>query len=120
MVFVGRIFEIVEITEQVAQIVFKKKDGDRFVYWHFCVFGFWKDRALMKQELKPRMKIKANVHMNSKKDNQKNKWWGDFFFKEIYIIEEGTDALKDRGRLFKSDAGTVDASAGEVVEKENE
>jgi len=61
MVIVGRIFDIVVISEKVAQIVLKKKMNDKVVPVAISVFGYWKDRALNEMKLKGKDKIKANV-----------------------------------------------------------
>lgn len=112
MVITGRIFDVVVLNEKVAQIVLKKKMGDKIVPVAICVFGYWKDKAIKELKLKAKDKIKANVYMKSK--IYKDKYYTDVYFKEIFRIEEAPKPLAQVGKnLF------VDTETGEIIENEN-
>lgn len=113
MVIVGRIFDIVVISEKVAQIVLKKKMNDKVVPVAISVFGYWKDRALNEMKLKGKDKIKANVYMKSKIYN--GKYYTDVYFKEILLVEEAPKQMT-KPELFQSDHGMVDTETGEIID----
>ena len=101
MVITGRIFDIVHISDKVAQIVLKKKDKDKFILVAISVFGFWRDKAINELKLKNKDKIKANIYMKSKLYN--GKYYTDVYFREIYILEKATQGL------------FVDKETGEII-----
>lgn len=113
MVITGRIFDIVTISEKVAQIVLKKKMNDKIVPVAISVFGYWKDKALVEMKLKPKDKIKANVYMKSKIYN--GKYYTDVYFKEVHLVEEGAKPMSSNN-LFTSE-GMVDIETGEIIEQ---
>ena len=84
---IGRIFEIVEITPKFAQIVLKKKIDNKMSLCAFSVSGYWRDKALVELALKPKDKIKANFYHKSEKNLERNRYYNDIFFKQIYLVE---------------------------------
>jgi hypothetical protein len=98
MVLVGRIFDIVSINEKVAQIVLKKKIGDKIVPVAVSVFGFWKDKALNELKLKPKDKIKGNLYLKSKLYN--GRYYTDVYFKDVLVVEEAPITM--RSSLFSN------------------
>jgi len=116
MVITGRIFDIVNISDKVAQIVLKKKMNDKIVPVAISVFGYWKDKALVDMKLKPKDKIKANVYMKSKIYN--GKYYTDVYFKEVILVEEGARPMGG-ANLFNTDDGIVDVETGEIIEENN-
>lgn len=128
MVIVGRIFEIHHLNDKSSQIVLKKKMGDKIVLVAIEVFGYWKDKALNEQGLKPKDKIKGNVYMKSRLYN--NRYYTDVFFKDIIKVEEyapskitpgakpaAQDAEPD---LFAQGRYIVDVQTGEIIEQKND
>lgn len=117
MVITGRIFDIVVITEKVAQIVLKKKMNEKIVPVAISVFGYWKDRALNEMKLKPKDKIKGNVYMKS--NIFKGKYYTDVYFKEIILVEEGPKNMSS-SNLFQTNEGLVDIDTGELMQENND
>lgn len=116
MVITGRIFDIVTISEKVAQLVLKKKMNDKIVPVAISIFGYWKDKALNEMKLKPKDKIKGNVYMKSKIYN--GKYYTDVYFKEVYLVGEAPRAMNGSS-LFQTDEGLVDTETGEFIEENN-
>ena len=103
MVITGKIFDIVIISDGVAQIVIRKKDNGKVVPIAITVLGYWKDKALKDLKLQPKDKIKANLHLKSKLYN--GKYYTDVFFREIYVVERAPAQI---GRiLFDKETGEV-------------
>ncbi len=116
MIITGRIFDILILSEKSAQIVLRKKLGDKIVPVAVEVYGYWKDKALNELKLKPKDKIKANIYLKSKM--WKDKYYTDVFFKEIIRVDEYVYTKLDpmRPDLFQTDDGLVDTDTGEVIE----
>ena len=114
MVIVGIIFEIVVVSDKVAVIVLRKKMGDKIVPVAISVFGWWKDRALNENKLKPKDKIKGNLYMKSRQWN--GKWYTDVYFKEVYLVEPAPVKMCANELFIEDDGFTVDTSSGEVIE----
>lgn len=119
MVIVGRIFDIVIVTDKVAQIVLRKKMNDKIVPVAISVFGYWKDK-IHQMGLKPKDKIKGNVYMKSKIYN--GKYYTDVYFKEVYLVEEAPRPMNERN-LFEThetitddDTGFTIGEGGEIIE----
>lgn len=93
---IGRIFEIVEITPKFAQIVLKKKIDNKMSLCAFSVSGYWRDKALVELALKPKDKIKANFYHKSEKNLERNRYYNDIFFKQIYLVEEAPAPMKSK------------------------
>lgn len=110
MVITGRIFDIVHIGDNVAQIVLKKKMRDKIVPVAITILGFWKDKALKDMKLKPKDKIKGNIYLKS--NLYKGKYYTDVFFREVYLLEPAP--IKMNQSLFN-----VDTETGEVFENNN-
>lgn len=113
MIIVGRIFDIVVISEKVAQIVLKKKMNDKIVPVAISIFGFWKDKAINEMKLKGKDKIRGKVYMKSKIYN--GKYYTDVYFKEIMLIEEAPKMMRSAD-LFETDQGVVDTETGEIID----
>jgi len=109
MVITGRIFDIVKVSDNVAQIVLKKKMKDKIVPVAITVMGYWKDKALKEMKLKPKDKIKGNIYLKS--NLFKGKYYTDVFFREVYLIEPAP--INMNKNLF------VDEETGEVFENNN-
>jgi hypothetical protein len=101
MTIEGKIYDIVVVSERVAQIILRKKDKDKFILVAISVFGYWRDKAIVDLKLKPKDKIKARVYMSSKL--YKDKYYTDVFFREINVIYRAPN------RLF------VDKETGEIL-----
>ena len=115
MVITGRIFDIVHISDKVAQIVLRKKDKDKFILVAISVFGFWRDKAINELKLKNKDKIKANVHLKSKLYN--GRYLTDVFFKEIVMVESYNPSVvtdPTQQKMF------VDEETGEVFEDDED
>ena len=116
MIITGRIFDIVTVSDNVAQIVLRKKLADKIVPVAVTVFGYWKDKAIRDMKLKPKDKIKGNLYLKSRIYN--GKYYTDVFFKEILLVEEHIKTRINGGseqNLFKTDDGLVDLDTGEIM-----
>lgn len=100
MLIEGRIFDIVHISDKVAQIVLRKKDKDKYILVAISVFGYWRDKAINELKLKQKDKIKGKFYMTSKL--YKEKYYTDVFFREITILEKSINGL-----LVDRDTGEV-------------
>jgi hypothetical protein len=123
MVITGRIFDIVIVSDKVAQIVLKKKMADKIVPVAIAVFGYWKDKIINEMKLKPKDKIKGNIYLKSRIYN--GKYYTDIYFKEVYVVEEYVKPFSNVGNLFEEqekavieeiDDLRVDVGTGEVFE----
>ena len=63
MMITGKIFDIHILNDKSAQIILRKKLGDKVVPVAIEVFGYWKDKALNELKLKPKDKIRANFYL---------------------------------------------------------
>jgi len=103
-VITGRIFEIIVISEKVAQIVINKKDSKgKVIPIAISVVGFWKDKAM---NLKQKDKIRGNLYFKSNLYN--GKYYTDVQFKEIDILEQAPINMSQRTLL-------VDVETGEII-----
>ena len=101
MIIEGRIFDIVHVSDKVAQIVLRKKDKDKYILVAISVFGYWRDKAINELKLKQKDKIKGKLHLNSKM--YKEKYYTDVFFREITILEKSVNGLfvdRDTGEIL--------------------
>jgi hypothetical protein len=110
LTYSGRIFDIVEISPKVAQIVLKKKINNKIQPVAICVFGYWRDKALNEMKLKVKDKIRGNLYLKSK-PNGRSGYYTDVYFKEIFIVENAPTNMRE---LF-----VVDRETGEIIENEN-
>lgn len=106
MILTGKIFDIHKIGEKEAQIVIRKKMGEKIVPVAVNIFGFWYDKAIVQQKLKQGDKIKANLYMKSKFWEKGKKYFTDVYFKDIVIIEF-SDPFSDRKTLFDEETGEI-------------
>jgi hypothetical protein len=111
MVITGRIFDIVIISDKVAQIVLKKKMNDKIVPVAISVFGYWKTKALEEMKVKMKDKIKGNLYLKSKIYN--GKYYTDVYFKEIYFAEDRQDI--NTGIFKEMEEGLLDTETGELL-----
>jgi hypothetical protein len=103
-VITGRIFEIIVISEKVAQIVINKKDSKgKVIPIAISVVGFWKDKAM---NLKQKDKIRGNLYFKSNLYN--GKYYTDVQFKEIDVLEQAPINMSQRTLL-------VDVETGEII-----
>jgi hypothetical protein len=103
-VITGRIFDIIVVSEKVAQIVINKKDSKgKVIPIAISVVGFWKDKAM---NLKQKDKIRGNLYMKSNLYN--GKYYTDVQFKEIDVLEQAPINLSQRTLL-------VDVETGEII-----
>ena len=116
MVLIGRIFDIVHISDNVAQIILRKKISNKIVPVAVSVFGYWKDKALKDMKLKPKDKIKGNLYLKSKIYN--NKYYTDVFFKEIILVEPAPIPMNDlfNKNIIQEDDGYIDTDTGEFID----
>ena len=115
MVLTGRIFDIIIVYEKVAQIVVRKKYGDKIFPVAVTVFGYWKDKALNEMKLKPKDKIKGNIYPKSRLYN--GKYFTDISFKEIYLVESAPMDLFHNPDVDLEDDETLDTDTGEIIKK---
>ena len=115
MILQGKIFDIVVINEKVAQIVIRKKLGEKIVPVAVNVFGYWKDKALNELKLKPKDKIKGNLYIKSKIFN--GRYYTDIFYKDIILVDEFVASSLTQSNMFDIDKEEVDEETGEIVPK---
>lgn len=116
MIYTGRIFDIVEINEKVAQIVLRKKDKDKIVPVAITVMGYWKDKALRDMKLKPKDKIRGNIYLRS--NLYKGRYYTDVMFREVFLVEPAPVKMNS-GLFVETDEGLIDTETGELVESQN-
>jgi len=115
MVITGRIFDIVKVTDTVAQIVLKKKVKDKIVPVAITILGYWKDKALNEMKLKMKDKIRGNVYLKS--NLYKGRYYTDVYFREVYIVEPAP--VKIANPLFvETEDGYIDTETGEFLSHE--
>jgi hypothetical protein len=103
-VITGRIFDIIVVSEKVAQIVINKKDSNgKVIPIAISVVGFWKDKAM---NLKQKDKIRGNLYFKSNLYN--GKYYTDVQFKEIDVLEQAPINMSQRTLL-------VDVETGEII-----
>lgn len=115
MIYTGRIFDIVHVSEFVSQIILKKKDRDKIVPVAIKVMGHWKDKAFKEMKLKPKDKIKGNLYLKSNLHN--GKYYTDVFFREIYLVEPAPVKMGSSPLFEQTDDGLVDTDTGELMEE---
>ena len=102
-VLTGRIFEVVVVSEKVAQIVINKKDSKgKVIPISVSVVGFWKDKAM---NLKQKDKIRANLYLKSNLYN--GKYYTDVQFKEIEILEHAPIKMSNNVYLVDKETGEI-------------
>jgi hypothetical protein len=114
MVYTGRIYDIVHVSDMVSQIILKKKDRNKNILVAIKVMGFWKDKAFNELKLKKKDKIRGNIYLKSNLYNEK--YYTDVFFREIFLVE--TSSVLEAPSMFTEDeesGNRVDLSTGEVI-----
>jgi hypothetical protein len=104
MVIVGRIYEIIIVSQGVAKIIIKKKMKNKVVPVAVSLLGYWKDK-MMDMNLKPKDKIKGNLYMESRL--YKDKWYTDLYFNEIYLIENAPIKMGSTNLFYDKETGEV-------------
>jgi hypothetical protein len=104
-VMTGKIFDIIHISDKSAQIVLRKKEGDKFILVAVSIFGYWRDKAINELNLKPKDKIKGKLYISSRLTKDKSRYWTDVCFKEIFVLEKAVNI----NTLF------VDKETGEIL-----
>jgi succinyl-CoA synthetase beta subunit len=115
MILQGKIFDIVIVNDKVAQIVIRKKLGEKIVPVAVSVFGYWKDKALNELKLKPKDKIKGNLYIKSKIFN--GRYYTDIFYKDIILVEEHNASVLTQSKMFDIDTEEIDQETGEIIPK---
>ena len=115
MILQGKIFDIIVINDKVAQIVIRKKLGEKIVPVAVNIFGYWKDKALNELKLKPKDKIKGNLYIKSKIFN--GRYYTDIFYKDIILVDEFIASSLTQSKMFDIDKEEVDEETGEIVPK---
>lgn len=133
MILTGKIFDIVQDGEKSAKIILRKKDRDKIVFVAVTVFGYWRDKAINEMKLRPKDKIKGNLHIKS--NEWKGKWYTDISFREIYLVEAAPVKMngnlfeqpaadvatnEDDGLMVEVEGNLVDSDTGEVKSNEHE
>jgi hypothetical protein len=104
MVIVGRIYEIIVVSQGVAKIIIKKKMKNKVVPVAISLLGYWKDK-MMDMNLKPKDKIKGNLYIESRL--YKDKWYTDLYFNEIYLIENAPIKMGSTSLFYDKETGEV-------------
>ena len=113
MIITGRIYEIVHISDTIAKIVLRKRDRGKYELAAITVCGWWRDKALIDLNLKPKDKIKANIRIRSKEVN--GKYYTDVVCREVYLVEENNNT-ENTHTLFDEETGEViDDETGEIL-----
>lgn len=103
-VITGRVFEVIVVSDKVAQIIINKKDSKgKSIPIAISVVGFWKDKIM---NIKPKDKIRGNIYIKSNLYN--GKYYTDVQFKEVDILEQAP--IKISSNMF-----LVDKETGEVL-----
>jgi hypothetical protein len=101
MIISGRVYDIVKITDNVYQIILRKKDRGNYELSALTIIGWWKDKALNEAGLQVKDKIKAKFRIKSKE--YKGKYYTEAICREIYIVEKAPVKFdKKTGELFDS------------------
>lgn len=115
MILTGRVFDVIIISDKVAQIVLRKKLGDAVVPVAVTIFGYYKDKAINELKIKPKDKIKGNLYLKSKLYN--GRYLTDVFFKELIVVESYNPSVitdPTQQKMF------VDEETGEVFEDDED
>ena len=104
MFFQGKVFEIHEISDKEAQIIVKKKSGDKIVPVAIYVFGYYYEK-IKNDGLKQGDKIRAKLYLKSKYWEKGNKYFTDVYFKEVSIVER-SNTIQFSGKKMKFDPNT--------------
>jgi len=107
---IGRIFDIHEYSPQNAQIIIKKKIGDKIVPVAINIFGYYFNK-IKSQGLKQGDKIKGKIYMKSKFWDKGNRYITDIFFKDVEIMQR-SNQIQFSGKKVRFDTET-----GEIFDK---
>lgn len=105
----GKVFDIHEISDKEAQIVIRKKNGDKIVPVAINVFGFFYEK-IKSQGLRQGDKIRGRVFLKSKFWDKGKKYFTDVYFKEIQILE------KSNLIQYSTKIKRIDTETGEIFE----
>ena len=101
MVIEGYIFDRIDISEKVTQIVMRKKHNEHYNYICFVAFGWIKDR-INELDLQQKDKIRIEYYIKSKKWNER--YSTDAIIEKIDLKERRTNQI------------VVDFETGEIFE----
>jgi len=105
----GKIYDIHEFGSKQAQIVIRKKIGDKIVPVAITVFGYYYDK-IKSQGLRQGDRIKGKLYIKSKFWDKGNRYISDIFFKEVNILER-SNQMQFSKRVIK-----VDKQTGEILD----
>lgn len=99
LVIEGYIFDRIDVSEKVTQIVMRKKHKERYNYICFVAFGWVKDR-INELDLQQKDKVRIEYYIKSKKWNER--YSTDAIIEKIDLKERRTNQI------------TVDFETGEI------
>jgi len=100
MVIEGYIFDKINISEKVTQIVMRKKHKDRYNYICFVAFG-WVKEKIEELDLDQKDKVRIEYYIKSKKWNER--YSTDAIIEKIELKERRTNQIR------------VDFETGEIL-----
>lgn len=100
MVIEGYIFDKINISEKVTQIVMRKKHKDRYNYICFVAFGWIKEK-IEELDLDQKDKVRIEYYIKSKKWNER--YSTDAIIEKIELKERRTNQIR------------VDFETGEIL-----
>ena len=101
MVIEGYIFDRIDVSEKVTQIVMRKKHNERYNYICFVAFGWIKDR-INELDLQQKDKIRIEYYIKSKKWNER--YSTDAIIEKIDLKERRTNQIMvdfETGEIFE-------------------
>jgi|TARA_Y100000289_G_C3810727_1_gene93577 hypothetical protein len=101
MVIEGYIFDKINVSEKVTQIVMRKKHKDRYNYICFVAFG-WVREKIEELDLDQKDKVRIEYYIKSKKWNER--YSTDAIIEQIELKERRTNQIR------------VDFETGEILE----
>ncbi len=100
MVIEGYIFDKINVSEKVTQIVMRKKHKDRYNYICFVAFG-WVKEKIEELDLDQKDKVRIEYYIKSKKWNER--YSTDAIIEKIELKERRTNQIR------------VDFETGEIL-----
>jgi len=101
MVIEGYIFDKINVSEKVTQIVMRKKHKDKYNYICFVAFG-WVREKIEELDLDQKDKVRIEYYIKSKKWNER--YSTDAIIEQIELKERRTNQIR------------VDFETGEILE----
>ena len=91
MVIEGYIFDKINVSEKVTQIVMRKKHKDRYNYICFVAFG-WVREKIEELDLDQKDKVRIEYYIKSKKWNER--YSTDAIIEQIELKERRTNQIR--------------------------